>query len=172
MHPDAHTIAAADVVAHIHVVRGQRVLIDGSLAQLYEVSTKALNQAVTRNQQRFPRDFMFQLIDSEWVSLRSQFVTLNRGRGGHRKFLPYAFTEHGAIMAATILNSPRAVQMSVHVVRAFVHLRKALASNAVTSHRLAALEQSVAALDKETRRQFDTVFEAILGLMGPAPQRQ
>lgn len=147
-------------------------MLDGSLAQLYGVPTKALNQAVDRNQQRFPLDFMFQLIDSEWFSSRSQFVTLKSGRGAHRKFLPHAFTEHGAIMAATILNSPRAVQMSVRVVRAFVHLRKALASNAVTAHRLATLEQSVAALDKETRRQFDVVFEAILGLMGPQPPRQ
>jgi phage regulator Rha-like protein len=103
---------------------------------------------------------------------RSQFATLKLGRGGHRKFLPLAFTEHGAIMAATVLSSPRAVQMTVFVVRAFVKMRESLLVNAVLARDMAALKSRVDTLDAETRKQFDQVFEAILGLSGPAGGRQ
>jgi hypothetical protein len=104
-------------------VRGQRVMLDGTLAELYGVPTKVFNQAVRRNRDRFPPDFLLEIDANEWKILRSQFVTLRFEHGRHRKYLPLAFTEHGAIMAATILNSPRAIQMSVYVVRAFVRLR-------------------------------------------------
>jgi hypothetical protein len=97
---------------------------------------------------------------------------LNKGRGHNLKYRPMAFTEHGAIMAATVLNSPRAVQMSVYVVRAFVKLREVLASNSELAKRLDSLERSVAALDTDTRKQFDQVYEAILGLMSPAAKKQ
>jgi len=97
---------------------------------------------------------------------------LNKGRGHNLKYRPMAFTEHGAIMAATVLNSPRAVQMSVYVVRAFVKLREVLASNSELATRLDSLERSVAALDTDTRKQFDQVYEAILGLMSPAAKKQ
>jgi len=107
----------------IHEIRGQRVLLDSDLAALYGVSTKRLNEQVRRNADRFPADFLLELSNQEVAALRSQFATLNTGRGTHRKYRPVAFTEHGAIMAATILNSPRAAQMSVYVVRAFVKLR-------------------------------------------------
>jgi phage regulator Rha-like protein len=100
-----------------------------------------------------------------------QFATLETGRGKHRKYPPIAFTEHGAIMAAMVLNSSRAVQMSVYVVRAFVKLREVLASNSTLARRLETLERSVAALDSNTRKQFDQVYEAILGLMGSGPKR-
>ena len=100
------------------------------------------------------------------MALRSQFATLDGRRGKHRKYRPYAFTEHGALMAATILNSARAVEMTVYVVRAFVRLRKLLASHTELARELEALKRSVATLDADTRRQFDQVFEAILGLMG------
>ena len=92
---------------------------DSELATLYEVSTKRFNEQVRRNRKRFPVDFMFQLTVEETSSLRSQFATLKVGRGQHRKYMPYVFTEHGAIMAATILNSPHAIEMSVYVVRAY-----------------------------------------------------
>lgn len=98
-------------------------------------------------------------------------MTLNRGRGHNLKYLPLAFTEHGAIMVATILNSARAVQMSVYVVRAFLELRQMLASNAELARKLESLERSVATLDADTRKQFDQVYEAILGLMGPGPRK-
>jgi hypothetical protein len=100
------------------------------------------------------------------------FASLKKGRGSHRKHAPLVFTEHGAIMAATVLSSPRAVQMSVYVVRAFVKLRQALASSTALARRLETLERSVAALDSDTRKQFDQVYEAILGLMSPVVKKQ
>jgi hypothetical protein len=160
------------VAPRIFEIRGQRVLLDTDLAALYGVTTKRLNEQVRRNADRFPEDFLLELSNQEVAALRSQIATLNTGRGAHRKYRPLAFTEHGAIMAATILNSPRAAQMSVYVVRAFVKLRQALASTTALSRRLETLERSVAALDADTRRQFDQVYEAILGLMGTAKQRQ
>jgi len=153
-------------------VRGLRVLLDSQLAELYGVPTKRLNEQVRRNIDRFPADFLLELSDQEVAASRSQIATLNKGRGHNLKYRPMAFTEHGAIMAATILNSPRAVQMSVYVVRAFVKLREVLASNSALAKRLDSLERSVAALDSDTRKQFDQVYEAILGLMTPVAKRQ
>ena len=139
-------------------------MLDNDLAELYGVETKVLNQAVKRNATRFPPDFMFQLTAGEWESLRSQFVTLKRGE--HRKYLPYAFTEHGALMLANVLNSERAAQTSVMVVRAFVRLRQMLASNAELARKLAALENKYDA-------QFKIVFDAIRQLMSPPePKRR
>jgi len=159
------------IAQRILVLRGQRVLLDSDLAQLYGVATKVLNQAVRRNIRRFPPDFAFQFEIMELRALRSQFVTLEKGRGSHSKYRPMVFTEHGAIMAATVLNSTRAVEMSVYVVRAFVKLREVLASNADLAGKLAALEKSVASLDAKTRRQFEEVYGAIRALMVPAPGR-
>ncbi len=156
-----------DLTQQIRMVRGQRVLLDSDLAALYGVSTKRLNEQVRRNITRFPSDFIFNLSDQELASLRSQFATLKTGRGTHRKFVPMVFTEHGAIMAATVLNSPTAVEMSVHVVRAFVKLRQTLASSSSLAHRLETLERSVSALDANTRKEFVRVYKAILKLVGP-----
>ena len=154
------------------MIRGQRVLRDADLAALYGVSTKVFNQAVRRNVERFPDDFLLTLSNQDVAALRSQFVTLKIGRGTHRKYPMLAFTEHGAIMAATVLNSPRAVAMSVYVVRAFVRTRALLSSHAELARELAALKKSVAAMDADTRRQFDQGYEAILGLMSPAAKKQ
>lgn len=118
--------AVESISLSIALLRGQRVILDADLAALYEVPTKRFNEAVKRNAARFPADFMLQLTAEEAESLRSQFATLKTGRGQHRKYLPYAFTEHGAIMAATVLNSPRAVQVALYVVRAFVRLSDSL----------------------------------------------
>jgi hypothetical protein len=159
------------LVQIIHV-RGQRVLLDFQLAELYGVPTKRLNEQVRRNLDRFPADFLLALSDQEVAASRSQIATLNKGRGYNVKYRPMAFTEHGAIMAATVLNSPRAVQMSVYVVRAFVKLREVMASNSALAKRLETLERSVAALDADTRKQFEQVYEAILGLMSPTAKRQ
>jgi phage regulator Rha-like protein len=142
-------------------VRSEKVMLDSDLAELYGVETKALNQAVKRNAARFPADFMFRLTPAEAEELRllrSQFVTLKRGE--HRKYLPYAFTEHGALMLANVLNSERAAQTSVQVVRAFVRLRQMLASNAELARKLEALE-------KKYDAQFKVVFDAIRQLMSP-----
>lgn len=114
-----------DIVQHISVLRGQRVLLDADLARLYGVPTKRLNEQVKRNARRFPEDFVFQLTQQEaktLTRLRSQNATLKKGR--HIKHLPYAFTEHGAIQAANVLNSDAAIEIGVHVVRAFVRLRQ------------------------------------------------
>jgi phage regulator Rha-like protein len=162
----------AEVAGRIFVVRGQRVMLDTDLARLYAVATRVLNQAVRRNRERFPGDFILELTNQEVTALRSQSVILKLGRGEHRKYAPLAFTEHGAIMAASILNSARAVQVSVYVVRAFVRMRESLLVNAVLARDVAALKSRVDTLDAETRKQFDQVFEAILGLSGPARGRQ
>jgi hypothetical protein len=126
-----------------------------------------------RNAERFPEDFMFQLTAEEDAALRSQIATSNgAGRGG-RRYAPYAFTDHGAIQAANVLNSPRAVEMSLYVVRAFVQLREVLASNKGLAHKLAALERSLVTLDLKTQRRFQEVYEAIRALMSdPAPKRR
>lgn len=123
------------------------MLLDADLAALYGVETKRFNEQVKRNQQRFPEDFMFQLTEEEFAALRSQNATSNSGRGG-RRYLPYAFTEHGAIMAATILNSPWATEVSVYVVRAFVKLRELLASQHALIQRLDALEATLTEHDQ------------------------
>jgi len=159
--------------ARIANVRGKRVLLDSDLAALYGVSTKRFNEAVKRNVGRFPEDFSFVLEDQDVAILRSQIATSSeRGdQWGGRRYRPRVFTEHGAIMAAMVLNSARAVQMSVYVVRAFVEMRQLSVSNAATLRRLESLERSVASLDAETRKQFDQVHEAILGLMVPTPRR-
>jgi hypothetical protein len=159
------------ITQKIHVIRGHRVMLDSDLAALYGVTTKRFNEAVARNAGRFPEDFMFLMSNQELGNLRSQFATSSSGYGG-RRYPPRAFTEHGAIMAAAILKTARAEQMSVYVVRAFVRLRAMLASNAALARKLEALEKSVAALDSDTRHRFDQVYEAILGLMTPATKRQ
>lgn len=124
-------------------LRGQRVILDTDLARLYGVQTKTFNQAVKRNLARFPPDFMFQLTQDELQDLRSQFVTPSQWGG--RRYLPYAFTEHGAAMAASILRSPQAVEVSVYVVRAFVRMREMLSSHAELSHKLEELDSRLTA---------------------------
>jgi len=157
----------------IVVVRGQKVLLDEDLAALYGVETRRLNEQVRRNAARFPADFMFQLDDAEYAALMSQIAISKPGRGGRRK-LPLAFTEHGAIMAAAVLNSPRAVEVSVYVVRAFVRLRETLASSQTLAAKLGALEQKTELLSlqhetfsRNTRVQLKQVFDALRQLMAP-----
>ena len=162
------------ITQRILILRGQKVLIDSDLAALYDVPTKRFNEQVKRNLVRFPDDFMFQVNEEEYDSLRSQFATLKTGRGQHRKYLPYVFTEHGAIMASMILNSPRATQVSVYVVRAFVQLREMIVSNKDLAQRLDELENKADLMELKhdtfehnTRVQLKQVFEAIRELMTP-----
>jgi hypothetical protein len=165
------------ITLRIATVRGQRVLLDSDLAALYEVETKRFNEAVRRNLAKFPPDFMFQLSAEEWAALRSQFATLDAapgGRGRHRKYLPYAFTEHGTIMAANLLSSPRAIEMSVYVVRAFVRMRELSATHGDLAKRLAELEEKteVLAMNHDTfsrnaRNQLKQVFDALRELTVP-----
>jgi ORF6N domain len=134
-------------------------MLDADLAVLYGVSTKRLNEQVRRNRSRFPDDFMFQLFAGEVRSLRSQFATSKQGRGG-RRYAPLVFTEQGIAMLSTVLNSERAIQVNIEIMRAFVRLRRMLASNEELSRKLAALE-------KKYDSQFRVVFEAIRKLMTP-----
>jgi phage regulator Rha-like protein len=150
------------VESRILFLRHQRVMLDVDLAQLYGVTVKRLNQQVTRNQERFPSDFTFQLNSKEHSALRLQFATSNKGRGG-RRYPPFAFTEHGAIMAATVLNSERAVQMSVFVVRAFVRLREMLATNRRLAGKIDELENR---LDTSDSLILD-IIAAIKDMMTP-----
>ena len=157
------------ITGAILVLRDQRVLLDTELAALYGVSTKRFNEQVRRNLERFPEDFMFQLTAEELAALRSQIATLKGGgRGEHRKYLPYAFTEHGAIMAATILNSARAVEMSIYVVRAFVKLRELLGSNRELARRFAQLEARLDRKLTEHDEAIAAILSAIRQLMGKA----
>ncbi len=156
----------ARIAGRILVIRNQRVLLDSDLAELYDVRTERLNQQIRRNRERFPPDFVFHLNISELRNNCLQNASSSRKyRGPNRP--PLAFTEHGAIMAATVLNSPRAVEMSVYVVRAFVKLREVLASNTELARKLETLEKSVATLDARTRKQFEEVYAAIRALMTP-----
>lgn len=149
----------------IRVIRGQRVILDEALAQLYGVPTKRLNEQVKRNHDRFPEDFMFQLSPGEWESLRSQIATSKPGRGG-RRTPPFVFTEHGAVMAANVLNSPTAAQASILVVsRAFVRLRQLLSSHEALARKLEALE-------KKYDGCFKAVFDTIQALMAPPQSKR
>jgi len=151
------------IASFILVVRGHKVLLDADLATLYGVTTKRLNEQVRRNRERFPEDFVFQLAQEEYEALRSQSATLKPGRGQHRKYLPYVFTEHGAIMAAAVLNTPRAVEMSLYVVRTFVQLREMLASNKELARKLNELERKLGAHDQA----IGSILSAIRELMAP-----
>jgi len=159
--------AAVSIDLRILILRRQRVILDTALAELYNVPVKRLNEQAKRNRKRFPADFMFQLTPREDKSLRSQFATSKIGRGGRRS-LPYAFTEHGAIMAATVLNSEQAVEMSVFVVRAFVRLREMLAANKELAARIEELEAHVGAHDGSIQ----AIIKIIKRLMNPPPGRR
>ena len=161
-------IPAQDVRPLIHSIRDQRVILDTDLAKVYGVETRSLNQAVRRNQDRFPAEFLFQLTAdeaSEALRLRSQIVILKAGRGHHRKYLPFAFTEHGALMAATVLNNPRAVAMSVYIIRAFIKMREDLAANAAILKRLAEIDKTLRVHDSALRE----IYQQLRPLLAPPP---
>jgi phage regulator Rha-like protein len=150
------------IESFILLIRGRKVMLDSHLAELYGVSTKRLNEQVKRNKQRFPADFMFQLTPVESSTLRSQFATSKHKRGG-RRFRPYAFTEHGAIMVASVLNTHRAIEASLYVVRAFVKLRELLGTHKQLARKLAELEAHLEQHDED----ITALFEAIRRLMEP-----
>jgi hypothetical protein len=155
----------------ILLIRGQRVILDAAIAALYEVSVKRLNEAVNRNRDRFPGDFLFQLSKDEInalspeekrTSLRSQFATSKKGRGG-RRYLPNAFTEEGVAMLSSVLRSRRAVAVNIEIMRAFVRLRHMLSTHAE-------LARKVDELEKKYDKQFSVVFDALRALMEPPPE--
>jgi hypothetical protein len=151
----------------IRTIRGEKVLLDSDLAKIYGVPTKAFNRQVKRNAQKFPADFMFQLTPKEFESLRRQIGTSNK-RGG-RRFLPYAFTENGAIMAANVLNSPEAVRMSVFVVRAFVQMRDLLGSTKELAKQLAALEKKLTDRLDGHEVAIIEVLRRVMDILDPPP---
>jgi hypothetical protein len=155
--PGPQTALPDDLPARIHVIRGERVMLSIDLATLYGVSSKALVQAVSRNAERFPSDFMFQLTRDEWSNLRSQFVTSS---WGGTRYLPYAFTEQGVAMLSSVLRSPRAIAVNIEIMRAFVCLRRILTEHADLAARLDRMEQ-------QYDEQFRAVFTAIRQLMAP-----
>lgn len=155
------------VESRIVFLRHQRVILDTDIAELYGVPVKRLNEQVKRNQERFPSDFVFLLTGKEHDTLRSQIATSKKSRGG-RRYTPYAFTEHGAIMAATVLNSERAVQMSVFVVRAFVRLREMLSTNRRLAGKVTELENRLDTHDADIQ----DLIEAIRELMAPEEARR
>ncbi len=155
-------LVPAESIEHaIFLIRGQKVMLDRDLARLYGVQTKNLNKAVSRNLDRFPTDFMFQLTAEEHESLRFQSGTLKRGQ--HSKYHPFVFTQEGVAMLSGVLRSPRAVQVNVAIMRAFVRLRETLALHKELAHKLADLEQKIENHDENIR----TLFDAIRQLMTP-----
>jgi hypothetical protein len=165
--PVPAAIIPVRIARTILIIRGHNVMLDADLADLYQVNVKVLNQAVKRNRARFPPDFMFKLTAREARSLRSQIVTLKSERGRHRKYLPFVFTEQGVAMLSSVLRSPRAVQVNIEIMRAFVHLRQVLQSNAQ-------LLEKINALARKYDARFVAVFQAIRELLMPpaAPKRQ
>ena len=152
----------------IRELRGQKVILDTDLARIYGIPTFRFNEAIKRNRERFPEDFMFRLTVAEFAALTSQFAISKKGRGG-RRTLPYAFTEHGAIMAANVLNSPHAVQMSVFVVRAFLKMREALSASPQLAKKLAALEKKLTARLDVHESAIVQVLQEVMQILNPPP---
>ncbi len=142
-------------------IRGHKVLLDFDLAELYNTETRILKQAVRRNSSRFPKDFMFELTEEEWISLRSQIVTLKTGRGQHSKYLPFAFTEQGVAMLSSVLNNERAIEINIAIMRSFVSLRKFALTYEELTKRVTEIEQ-----------QFPDIYKALNHLMDSKQQHQ
>ena len=164
--PSAALVAVEAIASRILILRAQRTILDADLAALYGVETRRLNEQVRRNSERFPEDFVFQVTPGEFANLKSQFATSSWG--GRRK-RPLAFTEHGAIMAATVLNSPRAVEVSIYVVRAFVQLRDLLTGHKELARRLDQLEARMERKLSTHDQAIVGILDAIRKLMAPPP---
>ena len=162
-----------DITRAIVVLRGQKVLLDSQLATLYGTSPKVLNQAVRRNRERFPDDFMFQLTTREWEPLRSQIVTLKTGKGEHRKYLPHVFTEQGVAMLSSVLRTKRAIAVNIQIMRAFVRMRELLTSNQELAKRLDQLEARIARRLTTHDDAIAAILSAIRELTSPSlPKRR
>jgi len=159
-------VPVESIVSKIVLLRGEKVLLDRDLAELYDVETKQLKRSIRRHINRFPEDFMFQLTKDEYRSLRSQFGTLKRGV--HSKYPPMAFTEQGVAMLSSVLNSDRAIEVNVAIMRAFVRLRKVIESHAELSRKLSDLERKLGDHDE----QIQAIFEAIRQLMAPPEKKK
>ncbi|HKR04719.1 MAG TPA: ORF6N domain-containing protein [Bacteroidia bacterium] len=162
-----------NILNKIYLIRGKKVMLDSDLAKMYGVKVKVLNQSVKRNMNRFPEDFMFQLLKAEHESLRSQFVTLKRGQ--HSKFPPYAFTEQGVAMLSSILKSETAVQVNIQIIRVFTRMRELLSSHKDVLLKLEQIEKKLLKHDhlhKKNEQELQAVFEALKQLLNPAPEKR
>ncbi len=155
------TIPDEIVMNKIYFVRGQKVMVDNDLADLYGVETKVLNQAVKRNSDRFPADFMFELTKQEYEFLRSQFVTLENGKGRHRKYLPLVFTEHGVLMLSSILNSKQAITVNIQIMRIFTRIRQMLMDNTELRLEIEKIKKKVDNHDKNMELVFQYLDELL-----------
>ena len=160
------SISSQEIENAIHVIRGQRVMLDSDLAKLYGVTTRRLNEQVQRNKDRFPEDFAFQLTDQEFTALMSQIATSKGGRGGRRK-RPRVFTEHGVAMLSSVLRSPTAARVNIGIMRAFVRLRRLMATPGELVEQLARLTETVQLHDD----QIQAITEVLRQLMQPPPKR-
>jgi hypothetical protein len=165
-------VVAEQIEQAIHDVRGHRIVLDTDLAKFYGVETRSLVRAVMRNLERFPADFMFLLSNQELADLRSQPGISSRTGHGGRRTLPYAFTEHGAVMVASVLNSPTAVEMSIHVVRAFIHLREALEHHRELSRELRDLRRAVSVKFDAHDQKLKFLLEAIDRILNPGSPKK
>lgn len=154
------TVPDEVVISKIYLIRNQKVMLDIDLAELYQVETKRLNEQVRRNTDRFPQDFMFQLTDEEWESLRSQFATSKQGRGG-RRYRPLAFTEHGVLMLSSVLNSDRAIQVNIQIMRIYSKLKGMLIDHKDILLKLEKLERKVTRHDEDLKVVFTYLKELI-----------
>jgi len=164
-------IQEEEIASRIYFIRGRKVLLDADLAKLYEVPVKRLNEQVKRNLKRFPDDFMFSLTQEEWDSLRSQIATLKNQRGQHRKYLPNVFSEQGVGMLSSVLNSDRAIQVNIQIMRVFMQMRKLALSQSEIYRKLEEidkkfLEQKIT--NHTNEQQFRVIFEAIKHILLPA----
>jgi hypothetical protein len=169
--PGSAIIALPDPVTFIRTIRGRRVILDSDLAKIYGVPTFRFNEAVKRNRDRFPEDFLFQLTREEFSALTSQFAILKPGRGQHRKYTPFAFTEHGALQAANVLNSPKACTMSIYVIRAFIRMREELSANQAIAKRLAEIDNTLLTHDAALRDLYQKIRPLLLPPQDP-PRRK
>ncbi|MDD3013167.1 MAG: ORF6N domain-containing protein [Candidatus Gastranaerophilales bacterium] len=153
-----NTVISVEIIENkIFVIRDHKVMIDRDLAELYGVQTKVLNQAVSRNKDRFPENFMFQLTDAEWILLRSQIVTSTESKGG-RRYNPYVFTEYGVLMLSNILNSKKAVAVSIQIVNAFIKLREMALANNDLAKQLNEIEQRFIQYSRDTNLEIEEIF--------------
>jgi phage regulator Rha-like protein len=162
-------ITQSEIASKIYIVRSFRVMLDRDLARLYGVETRVLNQAVRRNIDRFPEDFMFQITVNEYNSLRSQFVTLKKGRGQHRKYLPFVFTEQGIAMLSSVLNSKKAIEINIQIMRTFIKLRKFVLTNKELRILINKLEKKIIT-NKENIRVLSNLIHQLLD--PPKPKKE
>jgi hypothetical protein len=166
--PTAIAVTGEDIVEKIFIIRGQKVMLDKDLAEMYGVTTKVLNQATKRNSSRFPEDFMFLLTEQEVENLRSQFVTSKKGRGGTR-YLPYAFTEQGVAMLSSVLRSETAIQVNIQIIRVFTKMKQLLMDNKDLLLRVEKIEHHLLKQDEDTKAIFE-ILKKLLEQPEPVPR--